>query len=633
MKLIDSYHDYDFTDDVYIKWHDLRKKEGEWYDPDYLTCDLYLCHLGIVYNCPGMKDYCSDPHDIVNFFYIGFVRSNKFNNMILKLIPTSKTNKYIYSVVVCPNRGWINGVAHSDFHHDYTNYITKITVRSPIRTYVLKFVYCHQNNGKDTFVSCGTLNQDFLPKIDVGYECDDYNNWRANKIINDNEKEIDMTFMSDNKLICNGVDIYSSDPKVVAIFESGNIYNPDGDSYRGNLVHGKMNLYPGQKLHAIDREYIYNEIQNNRVDIYLGFAFMYQAKCKVPYLNATLRLKIDGKVQTVNKHMVQNIHELDNYVFERTGKKNIPVGCDVVLEKEKHPSLTDFYKKCCNPSLVIPNDENKFIQVFGIMYLEPNRKYVCTMSNGDSVNNGYWRPKQITDTKFNVKLIDKIHEDLSDSNNSTDSNDFNNFIDFNGFDNTSDYIIWIIFGVFIVVSVISIVGLIILKKIQLKKKKSNNSSSTSSSKSTIKSSTVISKVSNVPIIQKKNAFKTYTNMAKTMVTKNLDMNNKVTNFGQKVVGKNSNLINQIQNGTKNVVAKNSNLNLTNQTQNATKNVVAKNSNLNLANQTQNATKNVIAKNPNINLVNQVKNTPKKIAVKNTNQKKISNVGDSVFKLK
>uniref|UniRef100_A0A0N5C071 CUB domain-containing protein n=1 Tax=Strongyloides papillosus TaxID=174720 RepID=A0A0N5C071_STREA len=110
-------------------------------------------------------------------------------------------------------------ICHIGIFYDYPtgNSITTIEAKAPSRIYDLKLIYCHQNYGRDTFVRCGTLTQNFMADIAVGYNCDDeYIEEEANKITNNNEKESDMTFTSNNELMCNGINIYSSDPKVVA---------------------------------------------------------------------------------------------------------------------------------------------------------------------------------------------------------------------------------------------------------------------------------------------------------------------------------------------------------------------------------------------------------------------------------
>uniref|UniRef100_A0A0N5BQK1 Uncharacterized protein n=1 Tax=Strongyloides papillosus TaxID=174720 RepID=A0A0N5BQK1_STREA len=505
-------------------------------------------------------------------------------------------DKHTFHVVVCPAENWIQRNSLTEYIVDMESVVDFPKQEKIILHNFYKILICQNNNVK-TFTKCGHIRQLYMPPVDVGYKCDK----RILKDVGKNNSTYHRANIDSNYQIT-----YEGKNLLKSTYATYLALSPE-KNYKSNITevnfyNYKSKFYSGQRLiYGIYKEYHKNE--DNFGKSTRGYTYTYHAKYLLPEIYATLRLKINGVIQKFLNKIDENFGKIDVYTFDRREIKDAPMGCHAVPDKITYPAFNDFYERRYSTLLLIFDETaQQYKKVHNIQGLVSNKKYKCILIIKGS-NSKTKKPNFIKETEFVINFIDEISP------------------------------IWIIFVVLVIITVLLIVGFIILKRLQLKKKKSNDSLSTSSSKSKTKSLTVTSKVPKVPTTQKKNAFKTYMNIAKTMVTKNWNTNNKVTNFGQKVVGKNSNLINQIQNGTKNVVAKNSNLNLTNQTQNATKNVAGKNPNLNLTNQTQNATKNVIAKNPNINLVNQVKNTPKKIAVKNTNQKKISNVGDSVFKLK
>uniref|UniRef100_A0A0K0EW82 6-cysteine protein n=1 Tax=Strongyloides venezuelensis TaxID=75913 RepID=A0A0K0EW82_STRVS len=536
-----------------------------------LRCNLYSCQIGAFYYCNFFEIFykiykCSkNPYESNDYIYIGFTKSHEYDNFVLKLIPKSNTNKDIFSIVVCPGPDWMPKSSNSDYIGTWENYLLTLKLKDFSKEYFLKYAYCH-DVGVKTFVKCGNLKQKFLPSIDVGYQCEDYNNEEANRIYNKDKKN-SVASLSGNELICKDTMLYESKLVVIAFLPPGNQYYNIHEYSIEKLVN-QTKIYVGHRLHILN----YDDFIKRRwgIENSFGYVLNYEAKCSVPTISANLRLKINGTVQGFENKIDEKFGREDIYTFHSREINNSSIGCHIVLDGFEHPAFKDFYGHIYSTSLMMFDETiKKYIKVDGVQNLVSNRKYKCGLIIKGR-NSKIQKPDYIKETEFIINIIyEKTHES-----------------------NT-----WIIFVISILVIVILLIGLLFLKKLKSKKKKPKSGSSTSSStsQSTTKTSTVISKISNAPIIKTNNADKTCTKMAKTIATKNIVKNNKVTNFGQKVIGigKNSNLINQANNTPKKVIVKNSN----------------------------------------INLVNQAKNVPKKIVGKITNPTKINNVGDSVFKLK
>uniref|UniRef100_A0A0K0EW61 EGF-like domain-containing protein n=1 Tax=Strongyloides venezuelensis TaxID=75913 RepID=A0A0K0EW61_STRVS len=590
--------------------HNEKKKKTKKIGADTFYCNLNFCNIGFLSDCNKIKilvrdfSYTEDCRN-TNYFYIGFTESEKYRNFILKLIPKNNYKKYVFSVVFCPNKDWVEKENKIEYSLDDSNLVDTRKLDDYNSYLILKLAHCHNNN--ENFVKCGRLDQRYMPSIDVGYDCSDYNKKEANKIHNKDEKKTDIIVISNDTLMCNGHNILKSSSRIISILSPENIYNEAGTLNVG-AIDKITNLYPEQELQLIDVNDIIKTYP--KAGTYLGFVVNFEPKCRVPYLNVKLSLKINDSIQKFQNKVGNTFREIDTYVVDRREMNNAHVGCHLVFSEKKHPAFNDFYENCCQPSLLmLDRKTGKYIEITNIQSLQPNNKYKCALKvkNTNFKSGG---KKYIHETDFTIHLIDLSLNDTSSSE--------------------SNFTVWVIFGVFIIVIILLIIGLIILKKIKKKKSNNNSNSSSSTSQSTTTNTTVISKIFNTPII-KKNINKTCTNMGKTSVTKNLNTNNKVVNFGQKVIAENLNV--NVINHTKNIVTKNSNINLVNQAKNAPKNVVAKNSNINLVNQAKNAPKNVVAKNSNINLLNQAKNAPKKIVGKNTNPKKTSNISQIILKIK
>uniref|UniRef100_A0A0N5B379 6-cysteine protein n=1 Tax=Strongyloides papillosus TaxID=174720 RepID=A0A0N5B379_STREA len=619
---------------------------------EFLTCNIFKCHIGIVYHCNPFTSNCSDTYEAANFFYIEFEKSSEYDNLVMKLITKNNNNTYMFSVVVCPSTTWLLPSSNSEYIPTGENSITKLVSNDSTREYPVKFVYCHEI-GVNTFTKCGYLKQMFMPRIDVGYQCDEYNEEETKRIHNKYVNESFMIPLSSGGLTCNDVDIYGSSSFVIGVLPPGNNYHNVSD-FKVNVVNNRTNLYFGHRLHSLNVSEVYEHYEE--AELYLGYAIHYEAKCKIPSLNATLRLNINGTIQEFKNKTEDNLGGMNIYTFDRRKIKDAPIGCHAVPDEIKHPALNDYYKLLYSTSLLMFDEAaQKYIKVDDSQKLVSNSKYKCIL-NMKSNNSEIDKPNFIKETEFSINLtyensnnatiptmsyefssstgsnINTVSNNSTGSKNSTGFNfttvsnnstgsknstvskiiyDFNNSTSFNtstvskqstsskkstDSKNFNKSYIWIIFGVSIIVIVLIIIGFVILKKLQLKRKKSNNDSSTSllasSSQSKAKSPTVISKTPDASIIKKTNSDITCTNMTKTIFTKDSKTSNKVTNFEQPLVSSTSDLTSKTKNPQIRIVTMNSNL----------------------------------------DLINQAKNTPKNVVIKSTNQSTIINIEDSVFKI-
>uniref|UniRef100_A0A0N5B6V0 6-cysteine protein n=1 Tax=Strongyloides papillosus TaxID=174720 RepID=A0A0N5B6V0_STREA len=440
---------------------------------DSLFCNLYYCEIGSLDNCDwGAGDADSSGilskaiNRLTHYYYIGFIKSEMYPNLILKFIPKNNNNKYVFNVVFCPSKKWVIERRDVGYFLDDSNLVDTIKMNQLNEELFLKLAYCHNNKG--TFINCGRLDQKYMPSINVGYECNDYNKEESNRIHNKDEKKTDMLVISNDVLMCSGHSIFKSSSRIVSVLPPENNYIKAG-TFKVSIVNQTTNLYPEQKLQLID----VNDITETypKAGTYLGFVVNYEPKCNVPYLNVKLFLKISDSIQKFENKADDIFGKIDTYIVDRRKMNNAHVGCHVVFEGKKHPAFNDFYENFCQPSLLMLDGKTgKFIEITDIQSFQPNNKYICALrvKNANSKNG---KQRYIHKTEFTITLID------------------------------SNFTVWIIFGIFIIIAVLLIVGLLILKK--FKRKKSNNNSSTSSSQSTTKSSTVVSTISNVPIIKKK----------------------------------------------------------------------------------------------------------------------------------
>uniref|UniRef100_A0A0K0EV24 Uncharacterized protein n=1 Tax=Strongyloides venezuelensis TaxID=75913 RepID=A0A0K0EV24_STRVS len=210
---------------------------------EFLTCNLFKCHIGTLYRCIPGTNNCSGSYEAADFFYIGFEKSSEYDNLVIKIITKNYNNTYMFSVVVCPGTTWLPQSSNSEYIPTGENSITKLTSNESSREYTLKFVYCHET-GVNTFAKCGYLKQMFMPQIDVGYQCDDYNKEETKRIHNKNESESYMIPLSSGEFKCNDVDIYNPSSFVIGVLPPGNNYNNVSD-FKVNVVNNETNLYSG----------------------------------------------------------------------------------------------------------------------------------------------------------------------------------------------------------------------------------------------------------------------------------------------------------------------------------------------------------------------------------------------------
>uniref|UniRef100_A0A0N5BCI9 EGF-like domain-containing protein n=1 Tax=Strongyloides papillosus TaxID=174720 RepID=A0A0N5BCI9_STREA len=446
------------------------------YQYDALSCNLYKCRIGAFYYCSYgtyiLFPFCKNAPEAKDFIYMGFTKSHEYDNLVLKLIPKSNTNKNIFSIAVCPGPSWLPQSSNSEYIPTWENNVTTLEFKNPSRVYFLKYAYCH-NIGSKTFVKCGKLKQMFMPSIDVGYQCDDYNNEKANFIHNHKEKT-SVASLSGNKLICKDTMLYESKLGVIAFLPPGNQYHKIDEFSIEKLVN-QTNLYAGHRLHILNTQDFFDLGSN--IESSFGYIMNYEAKCSVPTISATLRLKIDDNVQGFDSKIDQKFGRKDIYTLFSGEIKKASIGCHIVLDEMKYRTFKDFYGLRYSTSLTMFDETTeKYITVDGVKNLVSNRIYKCILITKGN-NSKIKKPDYIKETEFIIVL-------------------------------TGEYFYWIIFGVFILITALLIAGLVIYKKLQLKKRKTDislsTSSSMSSSQSTSKSSTVVSEVSNVPIIQNKN---------------------------------------------------------------------------------------------------------------------------------
>uniref|UniRef100_A0A0K0EWM8 EGF-like domain-containing protein n=1 Tax=Strongyloides venezuelensis TaxID=75913 RepID=A0A0K0EWM8_STRVS len=550
MAIKNKEHDNFITNNLRPRENNVQNKKYT-INHSYLTCNLFYCHMGIVYDCPLRVDLCSKSDKIINFFYIGFVKSDEYDNLVLKLIPKSSINKEIFSIFVCPYKTWLGNFSNSEFVPNYRKFIRYIYSNPSQKVFTLKYVYCNTIGAK-TFVSCGHIKQMFMPSINVGYQCDDYNNEEANLVHNEAEKTSE-AYLSDNELKCKNYTVYSSYPNTIVFLPPGNKYD-NVDVFKLRRLEKNTTLYAGNRLHYLN----FKDFQTNIWDIegYMGYVLNYEAKCKVPNIKATLRLKINDTIQRFENKIHQKFGRRDTYTFSSREIKKSSIGCQIVLDEMKYRTFTNFYGLRYSTSLLMFDETTKkYIEVRDIEKLVSVPK-ISTINLGSTGSNG---PNDLTNTK--ILTISNGSNNSIAPKNSTTTEIFTIFYGSTGSDNSialkdstttkistvstgskksivsdnsgksnnsrasKNSKILIIFGISLIVILILIILLLCLKKSQKKRKESNKNISISSSTSeqTIKSLTSASKVANDPVVKKKNTDKRPLNIAKT--TGNLKTNN------------------------------------------------------------------------------------------------------------
>uniref|UniRef100_A0A0K0G2G1 6-cysteine protein n=1 Tax=Strongyloides venezuelensis TaxID=75913 RepID=A0A0K0G2G1_STRVS len=264
---------------------------------DYLACNLYKCQIGFLYFCTVNKPHFTDHTKGEDYIYIGFTNR-------------SSDNKNILNIIVCPSPTWLTEFSNSQYIETADNFLMKSTFGTNSNNYTFKYMYYH-DIGVKTFVKCGHLKQMFRPSIDIGYECEKYNEEEDNRIYNKDGKPNEISF-SNNDIMCRSVDMNKS-------------------------------------LHLVN----YKDFSNKTWDIErsIGYAINYESRCKVPKLNATLSLRINDVVQEFKNKAGTNSGGMDTYTFLSREIKNTSIGCHRVLDKINHSTFNNFYELLYSTSL------------------------------------------------------------------------------------------------------------------------------------------------------------------------------------------------------------------------------------------------------------------------------------------
>uniref|UniRef100_A0A0N5C4H1 EGF-like domain-containing protein n=1 Tax=Strongyloides papillosus TaxID=174720 RepID=A0A0N5C4H1_STREA len=376
----------------------------------HLFCNLRYCEIGFFHSCDRNSQNSGIfgalltvfRSEMFGYYYIGFTSSNEYRNLILKLIPKNNDNKHVFNVVFCPGENWVHKRSEVDYFLDDSNLVGAILMDNSTRRLFLKLAYCHNNNNK-IFIKCGRLDQKYMSSIDVGYECNDYNKEEANRIHNKDEKKTDMLVISNDILMCNGHNIFKSSSIIISVLPPENNFNKAG-IFKVSKVNQTTNLYPEQELQLIDVNDIIKT--HSGATEYLGYVVNYEPKCRVPYLNVKLYLKISDTIQKFENKANDNFGKIDTYVVDRKGINSVPVGCHVVFDEKKHPAFNHFYENCCQPSLLMFNGKTKkFIEITDIQSFQPNNMYKCALKVKNA-NSKSGQQKYIHETDFTINLID-----------------------------------------------------------------------------------------------------------------------------------------------------------------------------------------------------------------------------------
>uniref|UniRef100_A0A0N5B9N9 Uncharacterized protein n=1 Tax=Strongyloides papillosus TaxID=174720 RepID=A0A0N5B9N9_STREA len=252
----------------------------------------------------------------------------------------------------------------------------------------------------------------FMPSIDVGYECEKYNDEEANRIHNKDEKHNETSLLN-NEIMCKDVVMNKSSSLVIAFLPPGNNHD-NASTFKLNVFDKNTKLYSGHRLHFVND----NDFSNKTWDIErsTGYAINYEPKCKVPNLNATLSLEINDVVQEFKNHSDKNSGGLGTYTFLSREIENASIGCNIVLDKTKHSAFNNFYELLYSTSLSIFDETTKqYKEVQNIQELVSNKKYKCIL-NIKGNNSRTEKPQFIKETEFIINLI------YENSNNSSKLN-------------------------------------------------------------------------------------------------------------------------------------------------------------------------------------------------------------------
>uniref|UniRef100_A0A0K0EWD5 Uncharacterized protein n=1 Tax=Strongyloides venezuelensis TaxID=75913 RepID=A0A0K0EWD5_STRVS len=238
------------------------------------------CQIGFLYYCSHNTNYCSISKNAEDLIYIRLVSSNEYENFVLKLIPKSNTNKDIFNIIDCPELTWSPKFSNAEYFPTRENFFINTTYHDNSKDYWLNFTIAKI--------------QEFIPSIDVGYQCDEYYDNSINHFVNKHGESY-FLYIKNTELMCQNHIIYQSPPAGIALLTRGNNYN-DVNEFRIRHLIKDTNLYAGDKLHILDSEKRVKRCWYHMEDC-LVYIVNYEAKCKLPNIKATLRLKINDTVQ------------------------------------------------------------------------------------------------------------------------------------------------------------------------------------------------------------------------------------------------------------------------------------------------------------------------------------------------
>uniref|UniRef100_A0A0N5C2J2 Uncharacterized protein n=1 Tax=Strongyloides papillosus TaxID=174720 RepID=A0A0N5C2J2_STREA len=238
-----------------------------------------------------------------------------------------------------------------------------------------------------------------MPLIDVGYQCDEYNDDPINHFVNKDSKPYFLS-IKNTELMCQDHIIYQSSPAGIALLTRGNNYN-DVNEFRIRHLTKDTNLYAGDRLHILDS--VKNQFAY--MEDFTGYVVNYEAKCKLPNIKATLRLKVNGTVQKFKNNLDKKFGKIDTYVVDRREIKDIPIGCHAVPDEMKQPAFNNFYELLYSTSLLMFNETTQhYIEVNNTQSLISKTKYKCIL-NIKSRNSKIEKPDYIKETDFVINVI------------------------------------------------------------------------------------------------------------------------------------------------------------------------------------------------------------------------------------
>uniref|UniRef100_A0A0N5B504 Protein kinase domain-containing protein n=1 Tax=Strongyloides papillosus TaxID=174720 RepID=A0A0N5B504_STREA len=469
-----------------------------------IQCDFRYCKIGAFY----YKINSSEEFDLGNppkydgIFFVAYEATEKYRFLVLMYL-NKKFDKNYLNVVVCPHEAWISKHSLSEYIVDKNDIIPFANKDDNDEFYYYYKMIHYQDSGSEIFLKCGHINQLFIPKIDVGYV------WESN--------EKDKLYFNTNALMFNfsntaltfdlnsGLSHYVHGSLLNSSLIVYHVLSPDYNFNSNSTIIGRYNndskLYSGQRIFVLHKNE-YKELKYKISNERLGRTYNIYPQFRVPNIKATLRLKVNDKVQEFKT--TNNSESMDTYTVNLREIKNGLVGCHAVPDDMNDSIFGYFYEKRYKTDLFIfDKNENKYTKVNDLKSLISNSIYKCVL-NKETTDLTELRASDIKENHFIIHLIGSMNSDKS--NDLTKSN------------STKWIFIGVPIGVFLVGTLLLLVGLIIYKKRQLRKKESKNYLSSRKSSSASKSSSVIKNNSNVSRIQNKSVSAGSKKMEKKRIT-------------------------------------------------------------------------------------------------------------------